>query len=277
MLLLKVGRFPADESGVSELNYEPRVILEHANRLNRRADSLGLTSAIIGAVIGGFFGAVPLTSLGDSWPIPHSMGFGTLLAGLLVGALTGYVVGDARAFGYRLQAQSSLCQLHLERNTAALLADSHSPAPHIQPAPPPAPVFAYVEPEVEPEHEPVPVAEAALPEHLMPEPEYLMPEPDPELEAEPESPSFVNARISAFLEPADELEPAPVAALVPEYVEPEPESESESEPESESESEPAPLVEVPALPPARLGDGPPPDLDSMSLEEIAQLAKTGLI
>ena len=126
---------------MSGLNYEPRVILEHANRLNRRADSMGLTSAIIGAVIGGFFGAVPLTSLGDSWPIPHSMGFGTLLAGLLIGALTGYVIGDARAFGYRLQAQSSLCQLHLERNTAALLADSHSPAPYIQPAPP-APVVA---------------------------------------------------------------------------------------------------------------------------------------
>jgi hypothetical protein len=36
-------------------------------------------------------------------------------------------------------------------------------------------------------------------------------------------------------------------------------------------------VEVPALPAARVGDGPPPDLDSMSLEQIAQLAKTGRI
>jgi len=72
---------------VTELSYEPRVIREHANRLNRRADSMGLTSAIIGAVIGGFFGAVPLTSLGDSWPIPHQFGFGTLLAGVLIGAL----------------------------------------------------------------------------------------------------------------------------------------------------------------------------------------------
>src|SRR6266481_532271 len=126
---------------------------------------MGLTSAIIGAVIGGFFGAVPLTSLGEHWPIPHQFGLGTLLAGLLIGALTGYVIGDARAFGYRLQAQSSLCQLHLERNTAALLADSYTPAPNTQQAPPPAPVFAYVEPDVEPEleHEPVPVAEVGLP------------------------------------------------------------------------------------------------------------------
>jgi hypothetical protein len=281
---------------VSGLNYEPRVILEHANRLNRRADSMGLTSAIIGAVIGGFFGAVPLTSLGDSWPIPHSMGFGTLLGGLLVGALTGYVIGDARAFGYRLQAQSSLCQLHLERNTAALLADTHSPAPYIQPAPPPAPVVAYVEPAPEPEPEaapeaapeaeaelepelepePVPVAEAGLPEYLAAEPEYLMDEP----EAEPESPSFVTARISAYLEPAAELDPAyafdpaPIAALVPEDVQPE---HVEPEHAFEPEPEPAPLVEVPALPAARVGDGPPPDLDSMSLEQIAQLAKTGRI
>src|SRR5438552_5072030 len=104
---------------VSELNYEPRVILEHADRLNRRADSMGVTSAFIGAVIGGFFGAVPLTSLGDAWPIPSTFGVGTLLTGLLIGALIGYVIGDARSFGYRLQAQSSLCQLHLERHTAA--------------------------------------------------------------------------------------------------------------------------------------------------------------
>jgi hypothetical protein len=233
------------------------------------------------------------------------MGFGTLLGGLLIGALTGYVIGDARAFGYRLQAQSSLCQLHLERNTAALLADSHSPAPHVQPAPP-APVFAYTEPDVEPEAEPepVPVAEADLPEYLAPEPEALMDEP----EAEPESPSFVTARITAHLEPAAELDPAyafdpaPVAALVPEYVEPEHVEPEVVEPEVvepehvepehveqvvepevvepefvEPEPEPAPLVEVPALPAARLGDGPPPDLDSMSLEEIAELAKTGLI
>jgi hypothetical protein len=263
---------------VTELNYEPRVILEHANRLNRRADSMGLTSAIIGAVIGGFFGAVPLTSLGDSWPIPHQFGFGTLLAGILVGALAGYVIGDARAFGYRLQAQSSLCQLHLERNTAALLSDSYSAAapaapPTPMPAPAPAPAFEYIEPEVEP----APVEEMHVPEYLTPEPEYFTPEP----ESEPESPSFVNARIAAYLEPAPDPAPeTPVAFEAPVvYVEPEPEPEPEpvleasAAPVLEAAPEPAPFVEGPTLVPAPL----PADLNSLSLEEIAQLAKTGQI
>jgi len=257
---------------VTELNYEPRVILEHANRLNRRADSMGLTSAIIGAVIGGFFGAVPLTSLGDSWPIPHQFGFGTLLAGILVGALAGYVIGDARAFGYRLQAQSSLCQLHLERNTAALLSDSYSAAvPPAPPMPTPAPVFEDVEPE------PAPVEELHVPEYLTPEPEYFTPEP----QLEPESPSFVNARIAAYLEPAADLEPEAPAVFVPEYVEPEPAPEPAPEPVLEAAPapvleaapEPAPFVEGPTLVPAPL----PADLNSLSLEEIAQLAKTGQI
>jgi hypothetical protein len=261
---------------VTQLNYEPRVILEHANRLNRRADSMGLTSAVIGAVIGGFFGAVPLTSLGDSWPIPHQFGFGTLLAGILVGALAGYVIGDARAFGYRLQAQSSLCQLHLERNTAALLSDSYSAA--VPPAPPvPAPVFEVVEPELEP----APVEEMHVPEYFTPEPEYFTPEPD----LEPESPSFVNARIAAYLEPAPDPEPETEtpAAFVPEHIEPAPEPEpvpvleAAPEPVLEMAPEPAPFVEGPTLVPARLADPLPADLNSLSLEEIAQLAKTGQI
>src|SRR3981189_377133 len=107
-------------------------MLEQKNRLNRRADSMGLTTAIIRAVTGALFASLPLPSLGDSWPIPHQFGFGTLLAGILVGALAGYVIGDARSFGYRLQAQSSLCQLHLERNTAALLSDSYSAVPALR-------------------------------------------------------------------------------------------------------------------------------------------------
>ena len=252
---------------MTELSYEPRVILEHANRLNRRADSMGFTSAIIGAVIGCFFGAVPLTSLGDRWPIPHQFGFGTLLAGILVGALAGYVIGDARAFGYRLQAQSSLCQLHLERNTAALLSETYTAAPATRPEPvAAAPVFEYTEPEPEP----APVEEMHVPE-------YFTPEADHELE--PESPSFITARIDAHLESTPE--PEPVSAFVPEYVEPEPEPAPEpapaAEPVFEPASEPAPFAEGPTLVPARLLDPVPTDLNSLSLEEIAQLAKTGQI
>jgi hypothetical protein len=231
---------------VSELNYEPRVIEAHAVRLNQRADSMGVTSAIIGAVIGGFFGAVPLTSLGDSWPIPSQFGFGTLLAGVLIGALTGYVIGDARAFGYRLQAQSSLCQLNLERNTAALLAGQYPGALVQRSEPLEAPAFEHEELPPEPAPEPAPLTEVRMPEYFEPEPE-----PAP----------FIETHLSAYLQPAPE--PAPVTeALVPLHVEPEP--------------EPVTLAEAPPAP-AHLGEAPPPDLDSMSLEQIAELAKTGMI
>jgi hypothetical protein len=145
---------------------------------------------------------------------------------------------------------------------------------------PAAPVFEYIEPEPEPEAEPAPVEEMHVPEYFTPELEF---------EPEPESPSFVNARIAAHLDPAPELEPVVVATLVPEYVEsapapeavfeptPEPVLEPAPEPEFEPAPEPAPFAEGPTLVPARLADPLPTDLDSLSLEEIAQLAKTGQI
>lgn len=100
--------------------YDPAVIEQYAWRLYRRASSMAVGAAITGAVCGAFFGGIPLTSLGDAWPVPPEFGFATLLVGAVAGALIGWVVGDARAFGYRLQAQSALCQLQAERNTAAV-------------------------------------------------------------------------------------------------------------------------------------------------------------
>jgi hypothetical protein len=145
--------------------YTPEIIEEYAARLYRRASSMGVGAAVTGAVVGAFFGAIPLTSLGDAWPIPSAFGFATMLVGLVAGALIGWVIGDARGFGYRLQAQSALCQLQSERNTAAMAraidvrrratappppapvatpAPVAAPAPLAQPAPmpvrPPAPV-----------------------------------------------------------------------------------------------------------------------------------------
>lgn len=100
-------------------DYNPGIIEEAAQRLYGKATSALVGSVAFGACLGLAFGAVPLTSLGSAWPIPSSFGFATLLAGGIVGAAIGYVIGDARAFGYKLQAQATLSQLHLERNTAA--------------------------------------------------------------------------------------------------------------------------------------------------------------
>ncbi len=98
--------------------YDPKVIEQFAEKLYRKASSFVAGSGVIGASLGAAFGAVPLTSLGAAWPIPSYLGFATLLLGGLLGALIGYVIGDTRSFGYRLQAQSALCQLQSERNTA---------------------------------------------------------------------------------------------------------------------------------------------------------------
>jgi hypothetical protein len=100
--------------------YDPKIIEQFADKLYRKASSFVAGSVVIGASLGAAFGAVPLTSLGAAWPIPSYFGFATLLLGGLVGGLIGYVIGDTRSFGYRLQAQSALCQLQSERNTAAV-------------------------------------------------------------------------------------------------------------------------------------------------------------
>ena len=117
--------------------YDPKIIEQYADKLYRKASSFVAGSIVIGASLGAAFGAVPLTSLGASWPIPSYLGFATLLLGGLLGGLIGYVIGDTRPFGYRLQAQSALCQLQSERNTAilarALSARAAAPAPRQAP------------------------------------------------------------------------------------------------------------------------------------------------
>jgi hypothetical protein len=118
--------------------YDPKVIEQFAEKLYRKAAAFVAGSVVIGASLGAAFGAVPLTSLGEAWPIPSYLGFATLLLGGLVGGLIGYVIGDTRSFGYRLQAQSALCQLQSERNTAILAqaVSARAPAPRqAQPVP----------------------------------------------------------------------------------------------------------------------------------------------
>jgi hypothetical protein len=140
--------------------YTPEIIEEYAARLYRRASSMGVGAAVTGAVVGAFFGAIPLTSLGDAWPIPSAFGFATMFVGVVAGALIGWVIGDARGFGYRLQAQSALCQLQAERNTAAMARAIDVRRRASAPAPA-APVPAVAPPPAPPA--PAPVAQAPPP------------------------------------------------------------------------------------------------------------------
>ncbi len=99
--------------------FDPTVIERHAAYLYRRAVALSRGSMVAGVALGAAVGAYPLTPW-SHWPVPHMFGVATLLFGALAGGLIGYVVGDFRAEGVRLQAQLVLHQLQLERNTAAI-------------------------------------------------------------------------------------------------------------------------------------------------------------
>lgn len=116
--------------------YDPSIIELAAARLYSKADAVVMGSIATGIVVGASFGAIPLTSLGAFWPVPSTFGFATLILGAILGAVIGYTIGDARAFGYRLQAQSALCQLQIERNTAAVAQPvAVRPAPAMAPQP----------------------------------------------------------------------------------------------------------------------------------------------
>ncbi|MEP6976709.1 MAG: hypothetical protein ABI948_01505 [Thermoleophilia bacterium] len=113
---------------------DPGIIELAAARLYSKADAVVMGSIATGIVVGASFRAIPLTSLGASWPTPSTFGFAMLIVGAILGAVIGYTVGDAPAFGYRLQAQSALCQLQIERDTAAVPATATRAVP-VAPAP----------------------------------------------------------------------------------------------------------------------------------------------
>lgn len=102
----------------ARVDYESRVIEEFAASLYRKAGAATRGSVAVGVALGFVFGMIPLTSLGASWPIPHGLELATVILGVLLGGYLGYLIGTARAFGYKLQAQAALCQVEIERNTS---------------------------------------------------------------------------------------------------------------------------------------------------------------
>ena len=172
-------------------DYDPRVIEQFAENLYKKASAFVVGSVAIGGALGAAFGAVPLTSLGASWPIPSIFGFATMLVGGIFGAAIGYVIGDTRSFGYRLQAQGALCQLQTERNTAviakALMARVPAAAAARGPAAPPAPKPQHAQPQPQAQAAPPPVVQQTPPPAAPPAPP-VQPPAAPQIEA-PEAPA----------------------------------------------------------------------------------------
>jgi hypothetical protein len=183
---LKRSGFRADERFVASLpEYDPRVIEQFAENLYRKASAFVAGSVAIGAALGAAFGAVPLTSLGAEWPVPSVFGFATLLIGVIFGGAIGYVIGDTRSFGYRLQAQSALCQLQTERNTALLakaILRVQAPRPVAQQAAP-AP-----QPQLQPQSQPQPQLQPQQPPPPPPPPAAAVPPPVPPQVQQPPPP-----------------------------------------------------------------------------------------
>jgi hypothetical protein len=190
--------------------YDPRVIERYAEQLLRKSDSVRVGMAVGGGIFGTIVGSVPLTPLESVWPIPGSFGVATILLGALIGILVGYVVGEGRAFRYRVEAQRALFQLDIEKRvTAAVVsavaevaarqqlapavqpgaaAPAHAPAP-VAPAPPTTPPAAVPAP-------PPTVAVAPPPPAITPPAVAPAPEPAPELASEPAPPPVAPAPVA---------------------------------------------------------------------------------
>jgi hypothetical protein len=120
------------------VDYDPQVIEQFAASLYRKAIAAQKGSIVVGVVLGALIGGIPLTPLREwaGWPVPHAFGYATLLAGAIVGGIIGYVIGDARSFGYKLQAQAALCQVEIQRNTQASVRATLVSAAASSPPPP---------------------------------------------------------------------------------------------------------------------------------------------
>jgi hypothetical protein len=126
-----------------------RAVQELAAHYRAKATGVARAGVVAGAAVGLFVGAVPLTPLHFAWPIPSEYGYATVLAGLGVGILIGYVVGDSRAQLYLRMAEQARLQLKLEERLSAndaritsLVDELHAvraaevrPEPEAEPAP----------------------------------------------------------------------------------------------------------------------------------------------
>jgi len=186
--------------------YDPKIIERFADQLLRKADTVRVGCAVGGGIFGVFVGAVPLTPLRSVWGVPAGFGVATIIVGALLGILIGYVIGEGRAFRYRVQAQSAIFQLEIERRVsdavteavASVAARPASPAPVAEqapvveaaPVPEPTPV---AEPAQQPPVSPPPLSPVAEPprpvEPLLRPPGSALPPVSPRLDEPPLSPA----------------------------------------------------------------------------------------
>ena len=103
------------ESVGAEHEARQQAVEELVSHYETKARSVSRAGVAIGAFAGVLVGSIPLSPLRAAWPIPASYGFATLLGGLVVGVLIGYVIGDPRGKLYQRMAEQARLQLQLEQ------------------------------------------------------------------------------------------------------------------------------------------------------------------
>ncbi len=91
------------------IEYDPRIIAQHAAALYTQASRVVFTHGFLGVLLGAGVGG-GLGARSDATGV-------FMMVGALLGALVGVSIGRSRAFVYRLQAQQALCQVAIEQNT----------------------------------------------------------------------------------------------------------------------------------------------------------------
>ena len=165
-------------------SYDPKIIERFADQLLRKADTVRVGCAVGGGSFGVFVGAVPLTPLRSVWGVPAGFGVATIIVGALLGVLIGYVIGEGRAFRFRVQAQSAIFQLEIERRVSSAVAEAvatavaQTPPAAEAPVIAPSPVAAPSPPAVSPVSEPPPRPAESLLRPPVPSLPPVSPSPD---------------------------------------------------------------------------------------------------
>ena len=84
--------------------YDPKIINEFADRLYKRAQSIIINYSVIGLFLGGMCGFITKEKI-------------AMIIFALAGLIVGFLMGREKAFTLKLQAQTALCQVQIEKNS----------------------------------------------------------------------------------------------------------------------------------------------------------------
>ncbi len=103
------------------IEYDAQVIQKFAADLYRRASTIILKWSLIGLLVGIFIGGIFISHIAAQFGIYMRSGdMLGVIAGGAIGLLIGYNIGSNKAFWLKLQAQTALCQVQIEKNTARI-------------------------------------------------------------------------------------------------------------------------------------------------------------